>query len=352
MAASAPRRRSSRTSPVVLLAAVPLACFFALAYLATRIRSATNFLAATDAIGSVATTHGIGSVAGPAWNPLHWLHYDVMIKSHSAYPVALMIGFTCFGNVLLRKECHGKPYANWLFGYLLGFVCYTYPGAVFSDLTFISGAPIRCMSNNNVLLCYSIWFILVQYVDLVYKFLNNKHVLVILSTWWLADATRASMCFLERAVDAQPVFARGVFQCFIWCGAGPIARLVEKGLRGEPLPPLCKLQPNSLNAFKYPLVAMWMTMFSWLVYLGYFSGCNVFGTDDGPRIGMVECGAKHDEMYALLTYFSCGLNIARNYQGVLGMGQKGVFWGDSCWGSCWAFVHKHEQDHQGAAQKK
>ena len=49
-----------------------------------------------------------------------------------------------------------------------------------------------------------------------------------LTTWWLADATRASLLFLERAVAEQPVFARGVWQAFVWCGAGPVARLAGR----------------------------------------------------------------------------------------------------------------------------
>lgn len=47
--------------------------------------------------------------------PLGWLHYDVILASRTTYPVALMvrspqkplkpsqIGFTCYGNVLLRR---------------------------------------------------------------------------------------------------------------------------------------------------------------------------------------------------------------------------------------------------------
>lgn len=82
--------------------------------------------------------------------------------------------------------------------------------------------------------------------------MQQKHVFVWLTTWWLADATRASLLFLERAVAEQPVFARGVWQAFVWCGAGPVARLVrrqdvygmtvcaeiEKSIRGHPVPTL------------------------------------------------------------------------------------------------------------------
>lgn len=324
-------KNGSKLSPLLVILGVPAGCL----YLASSLKGQATpsaFLGTADvADGSEAAS----------WGPLSWLHNDVMIASHSSYPSVLMFGFTAFGNVLLRKECGGKPYANWLFGYLLGFVCYTYPGAVFSDLTFVAGAPIRCMSNNNIIFFYTMWFLLIQYVEAIYQMFLNKHVFVILTTWWLADATRASLCFLERAVANQAVFARGVFQCFIWCGAGPIARLIEKGVRGEPMPNLAALQPNSMNAFKYPLVAMWLTMMTWLVFLGFFTDCNIFGNDDGPQLTMVECGAKHDEMYAYLTYLSMGLNIARNYQGLLGIGSKGLYM-DSCWGGvCWAFVKKN-----------
>ncbi|CAE7408959.1 ftsH [Symbiodinium necroappetens] len=123
-----------------------------------------------------------------------------------------MIGFTCYGNVVLRKESADKPYPSWLFGWLLGMVCYTYPGAVFSDLLFVPNAPLRALTNNNILLWFSIWYLLIQNSMWVYKSLQQKHVFIWLTTWWLADATRASLLFLERAVAHQPVFARGVWQ--------------------------------------------------------------------------------------------------------------------------------------------
>lgn len=337
MAAATRAKKSSSLSPLVVLLGVPAVCLFAATYFSKN--QPTAFLGAT-ADETVTEEPSSSSF----FNPLSWFHNDVMIASHSGYPTELMFGFTAFGNVLLRKECGGKPYANWLFGWLLGFVAYTYPGAVFSDLTFVAGAPIRCMSNNNILYFYTMWFLLVQYVDAVYTFFLNKHVFVVLTTWWLADATRASLCFLERAVATNPVFARGIFQAFIWCGAGPIARLIEKGIRGEAMPQLDKLQPNSMNAFKYPLVAMWLTMVSWLVFLGFFTDCNIFGNDEGPKLTMVECGAQYHDLYAYFVYVSMGLNIARNYHGLLGIGQKDVFFGDSCWGGiAWAFT-KRGQD--------
>merc|ERR1740129_1317545 len=62
-----------------------------------------------------------------ARGPLGWLHYDVILAARTSYPLALMIGFTCYGNVLLRKECGDQRYPTWLFGWMLGMICYTYP---------------------------------------------------------------------------------------------------------------------------------------------------------------------------------------------------------------------------------
>ncbi|CAE8685369.1 unnamed protein product, partial [Polarella glacialis] len=49
--------------------------------------------------------------------PLDWLHYDVILASRTSYPLALMFGFNCYGNVLLRKESGDKPYPTWIFGW-------------------------------------------------------------------------------------------------------------------------------------------------------------------------------------------------------------------------------------------
>lgn len=250
----------------------------------------------------------------PGGGPLDWLHYKVIIASHTGYPLALMFGFNCFGNVLLRKECGGKPYPNWLFGYLLGFVCYTYPSAVFSDLVFVSDVP-RAMANNNILFIYTFWFLVIQNSETVYNMLTQKHTFVLLTTWWLADATRASMCFLERAVADKAIFARGVFQCFIWCSAGPIMRVAEASIRGAKVTPLEQVQPNSLNAFKYPLVAMFMIMMSYMVFLWKFTECNLF---EKGGLSMVECGQQHDDVYAAFVYLACFLHVARSVWSIYG----------------------------------
>lgn len=231
-----------------------------------------------------------------------------------------MIGFNCFGNVLLRKECGGNRYPNWLFGYLLGFICYTYPGAIFSDLVLIGTTP-RPMANDNILCCYTFWFLAIQYCEPVYRFLCHKYVFVFLTTWWLADATRASMVFLERAVAHQAILARGVFQAFVWCVAGPIMRVAEMAIRGVPVKPLDAVQPNSLNAFKYPLITMWMTMLAYMGYLMKFTDCGLF-TKDG--LNMVECGAKHDDVFAAFTYLGCALHLGRSFWAMHGQ-QKMVF---------------------------
>jgi len=262
--------------------------------------------------------------------PLGWLHYDVILASRTSYPVALMIGFTCYGNVVLRKESADKPYPSWLFGWLLGMVCYTYPGAVFSDLLFVPNAPLRALTNDNILICFSVWYLLVQNSTWVYKFLQRKHVFIWLTTWWLADATRASLLFLERAVAHQPVFARGVWQAFVWCGAGPVARLVEKSIRGEPVPALDKVQPNSLNFLKFPLIAMFWNMIFYMVVLAYFTDCKFF--DAHPKLDMVQCAAKYEDFYGFCTYMPCVLHLGRAYYALYSQGGMVIFGDGFCMG--------------------
>ncbi|CAJ1419920.1 unnamed protein product [Effrenium voratum] len=259
--------------------------------------------------------------------PLGWLHYDVILASRTSYPVALMIGFTCYGNVMLRKECGDKRYPSWIFGWLLGMVCYTYPGAIFSDLVFVSGAPQRALSNDNIFLCFSFWYLVVQYSDTAYRLLQQQHVFIWLTTWWLADATRASLLFLERAVAIQPVFARGVWQAFVWCVAGPTARLVEKSIRGVPVPTLDKVQPNSMNILKFPLIAMFWNM---MVYLAYLTDCQFLSAT--PKMDMVECGAAHEDFYGFCTYLPCVMHLCRAYWAMYSQGGLVIFGDGFCMG--------------------
>merc|ERR1719436_1028872 len=317
---SAPRpRRPLARALLLVTGVVAAACLLSLARPEGATRSEA-FLAAAEAGGEASTEEsGVGG-------PLDWLHYKVIIASHTGYPIALMLGFNCFGNVLLRKECGGKPYPNWLFGYLLGFVCYTYPSAVFSDLVFVQAAPMRAMSNNNILMIYTFWFVVIQNSEKVYSLLTQKYTFILLTTWWLADATRAAMCFLERAVTQQAVFSRGVFQCFVWCSAGPIMRVAEASIRGAKVTPLEQVQPNSLNAFKYPLVAMFMIMMSYMVFLWKFTECNLFEKDG---LSMVECGKQNDDVYAAFVYLSCLLHIARSLYSLYGTGDHKMIF-DHC----------------------
>mmetsp|Transcript_47702 Transcript_47702/g.85884 ORF Transcript_47702/g.85884 Transcript_47702/m.85884 type:complete len:314 (+) Transcript_47702:48-989(+) len=271
--------------------------------------------------------------------PLGWLHYDVILAARTSYPLALMSGFTCYGNVLLRKESGDKPYPSWLFGWLLGMVCYTYPGAIFSDLLFVPNAPLRAMTNNNILMCFSFWYIVIQNSEKVYRFLCGKHVFIWLTTWWLADATRASLLFLERAVTHQPVLARGVWQAFIWCGAGPVARLIEKSIRGEPVPSLDKVQPNTLNFLKYPLVAMFWNMIFYLCYLAYATECNLFSKD--APMTMVECGNKYQDFYGACVYGPCLLHLGRAYYAMYSQGGQVIFGDGFCMGLGRPVTPKH-----------
>eukprot|EP00933_Yihiella_yeosuensis_P032430 TRINITY_DN26025_c0_g1_i1.p1 TRINITY_DN26025_c0_g1~~TRINITY_DN26025_c0_g1_i1.p1 ORF type:complete len:336 (-),score=54.87 TRINITY_DN26025_c0_g1_i1:79-1035(-) len=301
--------RSNKILPFALLGLA--AALIVLGY--TQLASPRAFLAAAAAADS-----GLDEDE-PAKGPLGWLHYDVILASRTSYPLPLMIGFNCFGNVMLRKENGDKKYPTWIFGFLLGFICYTYPGAIFSDLLFVGNSPLRAMTNNNILMCFSFWYLVIQNNDRVYRWLCGKHVFIILTTWWLADATRASLCFLERAVAHQPCLARGVWQAFVWCGAGPIARLVEKSIRGEPVSPLEKVVPNSLNFLKLPLIAMFWNMIFYMVWMAYFSDCNLFAKEGA--LTMVECGAKHQDFYAFCVYVPCLLHLCRAYYAMYASGQ-------------------------------
>lgn len=317
----------------LLSATVLVLALFALWYLSGSATSAQTFLGGGQSVEAEDHEEDEDAVTR-GFRLLDWLHYDVILASRTSYPQALMIGFTCYGNVLLRRECGDKPYPNWLFGWLLGFICYTYPGAVFSDLLFVPNAPLRAMSNNNILFWFSFWFAVIQHYEPAYKFLTRKEVFLLLTTWWLADATRASLLFLERSVTppAAPVFARGVWQCFIWCGAGPLVRVGERCLRGEPVPKLDALQPNTLNVLKYPLVAMWAIMFGYLVFMSYFADCGIFRPGG---LTMVECGSKYQDVFAFCTYLACALHLARGYWALYGPGGGHVIFGDTfCLGSC------------------
>lgn len=265
--------------------------------------------------------------AAPGYKgPLDWFHYEVILASRKSYPLTLMVGFNLYGNVLVRKECGDKRYPNWLFGFLATFVCYTYPGAVFSDMFFVDHTPMRAMGNNNILLVFTFWFCIVQYSERFYRFCLQKHVFVFLTTWWLADATRASLCFLERAVTHHPVFAKGIWHSFVWCAAGPLVRVVEIGVRGMPVPPLGKLLPDSFNPFKYPLVMMWAGQVFWLIYMTLFTDCNLFAKEGA--LTMVECGNKHETLYGAIVYVACFMHIGRAYYGIFT--GAGPIFGDMC----------------------
>lgn len=253
------------------------------------------------------------ATSGPS--PAERLHRFV-VGSHSTYPLLLMIGYNCYGNVLLRKACGGRPYPTWLFGYLLGFLCYTYPSAMVSDLLFGHAAP-RCMGNDNILMIYSFWFVLIQSSDRVYDFLVRPRIFALLTMWWLADATRASLCYLERAVAHEAVFAKGIFHSAAWVSAGPFLRALEARARGAEPVPMEQVLPNSINALKYPLLSMFATMVVWLVYLGYFTDCGIF---EGG-VTMVECGELHDDVYAAFFYAAVSLQVVRTAAAFRRLGQ-------------------------------
>lgn len=57
---------------------------------------------------------------------------------------------------------------------------------------------------------------------------------------------------------------------------------------------------------------MFFIMLTYLVYMAYFTDCNLFAKD-GSALTMVQCGDKHEALYATLTYLACGLHLLRSY---------------------------------------
>lgn len=237
-----------------------------------------------------------------------------------------MIGFTLYGNVLLRRESGGKRYPNWIFGLPVGLIVYTYPASVFSDMVFQARTP-GIFGNDKVIFVFSIWYLLIQFCDPVYKFFLRKNIFVLITTWWLADATRVSLLTMERTVTHLPTFSRGVWQAFFWCSIVPVSRCVELGMRGMPIPKLDAMVPNTLNAFRHPLISMWFFMIFYLLYMTFGTDCDIFGT--GPRhLTMVECGNKHEDVYAGVVYSACVLHLIRGFYSLHVEGQ--VIFGDMC----------------------
>lgn len=224
-----------------------------------------------------------------------------------------MFGFICRGNIELRRACGGNPYPNWILGFLLGICCYTYPGNVLSDTMFTPGV-LRGLSNNNILMVYAFWFLVIQNSEAAYKFLTTKHVNIFITVWFIMDATHASLCFLERAVSpplGTAVFSRGFFQCFVWCAAAGILQGAEKAIRGVPLPKLDAVIPNSMNVLGNPVICMWWNMFFYMLYMMYFTDCNIF--QKGGK-SMLQCGVERPDVYVMFHYIPMALHVVRSYR--------------------------------------
>mmetsp|Transcript_45268 Transcript_45268/g.120061 ORF Transcript_45268/g.120061 Transcript_45268/m.120061 type:complete len:275 (-) Transcript_45268:63-887(-) len=247
-----------------------------------------------------------------AGGALGWLH-GVVVASRTTYPLPLMVGFTLYGNILLRRDSGGKRYPSWIFGVPVGLICYTYAGSLFSEIVFQGISP-RCLGNDNILIVFCMWYVLVQHCDPFYKFCTQPRPFILINTWWFADSTRVSLLTLERAVTNAPsgTFAKGIWQAWFWCAVPPIARCIELGVRTETLPKLEVLQPQSLNAFQYPLVSMFFVMMAYYFTLANLTDCDIFAEDG---ISAEECGARYSNVYAGFVYLACGLHLARGFHG-------------------------------------
>ncbi|CAK0834371.1 unnamed protein product [Prorocentrum cordatum] len=120
----------------------------------------------------------------------------VILASRTGYPLPLMIGFNLYGNIMLRKETPGdRRYPHWIFAWPVGLLVYTYPASAFSEMVFQMVSP-RILGNNQAIMVFSFWFLVIQYCDPFYRFCKRPGVFSILTTWWLADATRVSLLTL------------------------------------------------------------------------------------------------------------------------------------------------------------
>lgn len=249
---------------------------------------------------------------------LHFFHHKVVVASHTTYPAQLMFGRILFGNILLRKACDGNRYPSLLVGYALGFVCYIYPSAIATDVVLL-GEPARTMGNNAILLLYTMHFFIIQSFPSIYRFLTRPFPFALLNAWWLADATRGSLVFLELVVSQHAVFARGIFHAVLWVSAGPILGILEARVRGGQPQHLEEALPNSMNVFRYASISSLFTMLFYLLYLTWFSDCNMFGRGG---LTMVECGKQYDGLFAGLVYLNATLHLARSL--TMSRGAKGT----------------------------
>jgi len=259
----------------------------------------------------------------PKSGALGWLHNEVILASRTGYPLPLMIGFNLYGNIMLRKETPGdRRYPHWIFAWPVGLLVYTYPASAFSEMVFQMVSP-RILGNNQAIMVFSFWFLVIQYCDPFYRFCKRPGVFSILTTWWLADATRVSLLTLERSVTCLPTLSRGLWQAFFWCSIVPVARCIELSSRGC-LPPgkLDGMVPNTLNPWKHPLISMFFIMVAYLVHMAYYTDCGIF---EGG-LTMTECGAKNQETYARFVYFACALHLARSWHAIITEGK--VVYGD------------------------
>lgn len=255
--------------------------------------------------------------------PLDWFHYEVILASRYRYPITLMLGFSLYGNIIMRQQSGGKSYPSWLFGWFVGIFVYGYPGAMFSDIIFANVSP-RPFASNELLVIHTVWYCLVQFCEPFYKFCLRPHVFIFITIWWLADATRAGMTFGERAVDVQPTFSRGVWHCFLWCTAGPLARTIELRMRGLEAPALSAMVPNSVNILQNPALCMFFLLLSWHVFLSFFTDCKIYS----GGLSEVQCGNKYQDGYAAITYISCLMHLGRSLYALHVQG-KAVL-GDMC----------------------
>jgi len=259
--------------------------------------------------------------------PLGWLHYNVILASRNGYPLPLMIGFTLYGNIMLRRESQGKRYPSWMLGWPVGLIVYTYPASVFAEL-MMQGITPRVFGNDRVLFFYTFWHFVIQRFDKFYEACCHKYVFIFLTAWWLADATRYALLTMERCVTQTPTLGKGIWTAFFWCGIVMIVRVMELTLRGFPARRLEDMVPNTPNVLKSPLLTMWTTMVLYLLYLAYGTDCDIFSKDG---INAIECGNQNETVYAFATYMASIIHIARGFY-MLNVGGKEVFGDMLCLG--------------------
>jgi len=176
--------------------------------------------------------------------------------------------------------------------FLMGFLCYTYPGSILVDIIFRKKFP-GCMMDTTIIVVYTICFALCQ-SKRFNKFIKRPWIMLCIRAIWAADAQRLSLLMLERAVWPNPTFRKGLWVSMCFWMSGPCLRSMEwkacnRHLNRESRQPLYLLLIPGCIALMYLSFLMW------------FSNCN---TLSATPMSMSRCVDEHGNVYALPVYIA------------------------------------------------